>query len=136
MTKSLSCNFDVSSVLTRKCNISIMMMNPISTAYVLRHHRYHQPINIPTAGLRPSIWITHMSYHPPRGPSARWWVLTTANEVGTNGLTCLSKHVGARNNKFLVTHPMTDQCCLTSAITRRSALFTGPSSTSSPYYGD
>jgi hypothetical protein len=39
-------------------------------------------------------------------------VLTTANATGTNGLTCLSKHGGARNNKFLDTHPMTDQRCL------------------------
>jgi hypothetical protein len=55
-------------------------------------------------------------------------VLTTANAAGTNGLTCLPKH-GARDNKILVTHPMTDQRCLTSAIARRSAL-PGPSSSS------
>jgi hypothetical protein len=40
-------------------------------------------------------------------------VLTTANAAGTNGLTCLPKHGGAQDNKFLVTHPMTDQRCLT-----------------------
>jgi hypothetical protein len=37
------------------------------------------------------------------------WVLTAANAAGTNGLTCFPKHGGARDNKFLVTHPMTDQ---------------------------
>jgi hypothetical protein len=37
---------------------------------------------------------------------------------GTNGLRCLSKHGVARDIKFLVTHPMTDQRCLTSAIAR------------------
>ncbi|RVE42481.1 hypothetical protein evm_012866 [Chilo suppressalis] len=49
-------------------------------------------------------------------PSADWWVLTTADAAGTNGLTCLPKHGGARDSKFLVTHPMTDHCesCLTS----------------------
>jgi hypothetical protein len=26
------------------------------------------------------------------GPNAGWWVLTTANAAGTNGLTCLPKH--------------------------------------------
>jgi hypothetical protein len=31
-------------------------------------------------------------YNPPRGRSAVWWVLTTANAAGTNGLTCLPKH--------------------------------------------
>jgi hypothetical protein len=36
-------------------------------------------------------------------------VQTTANAAGTNGLTCLPKHGGARDNKFLVTRPMTDQ---------------------------
>jgi hypothetical protein len=58
-------------------------------------------------------------YNPPHGPSADW-VLTTANAAGPNGLTCLPKHGGARN-KFLVSHLMTDQRCLTSAIARRSA---------------
>jgi hypothetical protein len=48
----------------------------------------------------------------------------------TNGLTCLPKHGGAQDNKFLVTHPMTDQRCLTSAIARRSALTAQPSSSS------
>jgi hypothetical protein len=52
----------------------------------------------------------------------------TANAVGTNGLACLPKQGGVRDIKFLVTHPMTDQCCLTSAIARRSALAAGPSS--------
>jgi hypothetical protein len=54
-------------------------------------------------------------YNPPRGPSADW-VLTSA---GTNGLTCLPKRGGTRDNKFLVTHPMTDQRGLASAIARR-----------------
>jgi hypothetical protein len=31
-------------------------------------------------------------HNPPRGPSADWWVLTTANAAGTNSLTCLRKH--------------------------------------------
>jgi hypothetical protein len=31
-------------------------------------------------------------------------------------------HGGARDNKILVTHPMTDQCCLASAIARRAHL--------------
>jgi hypothetical protein len=36
-------------------------------------------------------------------------VLTTANAAGkTNRFTCLPKNGGARDNKFLVTHPMTD----------------------------
>jgi hypothetical protein len=63
---------------------------------------------------------------PPREPSAGWWVLTTANAAGTNDLTCLPKHGGAQDNKFLVTHPMTDQRYLASAIARRSALTAGP----------
>jgi hypothetical protein len=40
--------------------------------------------------------------------------------AGTDSLTCLPKHAGARDNIFLVTHPMTDQCCLTSTIARRA----------------
>jgi hypothetical protein len=51
----------------------------------------------------------------------------TANTAGTYGLTCLPKDGEARDNTFLVTHPMTDQRCLTSAITRRNALTSGPS---------
>jgi hypothetical protein len=44
------------------------------------------------------------------------------------GLTCVPKSGGARNNKLLVTHPMSDQRCLTSAIVRQSALIAGPPS--------
>ncbi|RVE45571.1 hypothetical protein evm_009768 [Chilo suppressalis] len=47
---------------------------------------------------------------PPRGRSAHWWVLTTADAAGTNGLTCISNYGGAQDNKFLVAHPMTDHC--------------------------
>jgi hypothetical protein len=65
-----------------------------------------------------------------RGPSVDWWVLTTANAALTNGLTWVPKHGGARDNKFLVPHPMTSQLCLTSAIARRSALTAAPSSSS------
>jgi hypothetical protein len=72
----------------------------------------------------------HITGHnPPCGPSAGWWVLTTANAAGSNCLTCLPKQ-GVREKKFLVTHPMTDQSCLTSAIARRSALTAEPWSSS------
>jgi hypothetical protein len=43
-------------------------------------------------------------------------VLTIANAVGTIGLLCLLKHIGARDNKFLVTHLMANQCSLASTI--------------------
>jgi hypothetical protein len=83
----------------------------------------------PLVGHRPSLWITHRTGHkPPRGPSTDWWMLTTANGAGTNGLTCLAKHGKTRDNKFLATRSVTDQGCLTSAIARRSALTAGPSS--------
>jgi hypothetical protein len=45
----------------------------------------------------------------------------TANSAGTNGFTCLPKHGGTRDNKFLVTHRMIIKRCLTSANVRRSA---------------
>jgi hypothetical protein len=74
--------------------------------------------------------LRRTGHNPPRGPSAGWWVLTTANAAKTNSLTCLPKHGGARDNKVLVTHLITDQPCLISAIARRSALTVGPSSSS------
>jgi hypothetical protein len=43
--------------------------------------------------------------HNPREPSAGWWVLTTANTAGTNGLTCLPKHGGALDDR-----PMLFRC--------------------------
>jgi hypothetical protein len=61
-------------------------------------HLHHQPINVPTAGAQ------------------------TFLAAGTNVLTCFLKHGGARDNKFMVNHPMTDQRCLTSAIAHRSAM--------------
>jgi hypothetical protein len=93
---------------------------------------HHQPINAPTAGAQAFLMdYTYgeraMTQHA--GP-VRWWVLTTANAAETNGLTCFAKHGGTRDNKCLVTHSMTDQRCLTSAIVHRSALTVGPSSSS------
>jgi hypothetical protein len=71
---------------------------------------------------RPSLWINRGTGHnPPRGPSAGWRVITTAIAAGTSSLTCLPNNGGARDNKFLVTHLMTDQRCLTSVIARRNA---------------
>ncbi|RVE43545.1 hypothetical protein evm_011803 [Chilo suppressalis] len=78
------------------------------------------PINVPTAGAQafPMGGIGRLGYDPPRGPSVDWWVLTTADAAGTNDLTCLPKHGGARDSKFMVTHPMTDHCesCFTFAF--------------------
>ncbi|RVE42913.1 hypothetical protein evm_012441 [Chilo suppressalis] len=44
--------------------------------------------------------IGRLGHDPPRGPSADWWVLTTADAAETNGLTCLPKHGGARDTNF------------------------------------
>jgi hypothetical protein len=76
------------------------------------------------------LHIRRTDHNPPCGPSAGRWVLTTANAAGANGLTYLSNHGRGRANTFLVTHPMTDQRCLTSTIARRSALTTEPTSSS------
>ncbi|RVE40846.1 hypothetical protein evm_014504 [Chilo suppressalis] len=79
---------------------------------VLKLFLYENEINVPTVGAHafPVDGIRRLGQDPPRGLSADWWVLTTANAAGTNGLTCLPKHGGARDRKFLVTHPMTDHC--------------------------
>ncbi|RVE53193.1 hypothetical protein evm_002026 [Chilo suppressalis] len=80
-----------------------------------------EPINVPTAGAQafPMDGIGRLGHDPPRGPSADWW----ADAAGTNGLTCLPKHGGTRDRRFLVTHPMTDHCesCLTSTIAAERA---------------
>ncbi|RVE53003.1 hypothetical protein evm_002301 [Chilo suppressalis] len=85
----------------------------------------NKPINVPTAGAQafPMDGLGRLGHNPPRGPSAGWWVLTTANAAGTNGLTCLPKHGGARDSKFLVAHPMTDHCesCSTSTTAAERA---------------
>jgi hypothetical protein len=49
-------------------------------------------------------------------------MLSTVNVAGTNRLTFLPKHGGARDNIFLVTNPMIDLCerCLASAIARQA----------------
>jgi hypothetical protein len=45
-------------------------------------------------------WLTKI-YYLEEEPSLKLrWVLTIANATGTNGLTCLPKHGGARDNKF------------------------------------
>ncbi|RVE43094.1 hypothetical protein evm_012268 [Chilo suppressalis] len=40
--------------------------------------------------------IGRLGRDPPRGPSADWRVLTTADAAGTDGLMCLPKHGGTR----------------------------------------
>ncbi|RVE44930.1 hypothetical protein evm_010429 [Chilo suppressalis] len=66
-----------------------------------------EPINVPTAGAQafPMDGIGRLGHDPPRGPSVDWWVLTTADAAGTNGLTCLPKHGGSSRN-FLLPHQL------------------------------
>jgi hypothetical protein len=55
---------------------------------------HHRPINVLTAGeegLPYGLYTRRTGHNPPRGPRAGWWVLTTANAAGINGLTCLPK---------------------------------------------
>ncbi|RVE45953.1 hypothetical protein evm_009426 [Chilo suppressalis] len=86
---------------------------------------YQPPFNVPTAGAQAFLMdgIRRLGYVPTRGPSADWRVLTNADATGTNGLTCLRKHGGAQDSKFLVTRPMTDHCesFLTSTIAAERA---------------
>jgi hypothetical protein len=68
-----------------------------------RFHHHHQPINVPTAGAQAFLMdynraITHQRLNVP------------------------SEARGAPYNKFLVTHPMTGQSCLTSAIALTGAI--------------
>jgi hypothetical protein len=56
-----------------------------------------------STGLPYGSHIKRTGHNPSHGPSADWWVLTTANAAETNGLTCLLKHGGTLDNKFLVT---------------------------------
>ncbi|RVE44983.1 hypothetical protein evm_010347 [Chilo suppressalis] len=77
-----------------------------TTVHILTIHysklAKNKPINVPTAGVQtfPMDGIGRLGHDPPRGPSADWWVLATADAAGTNGLTCLPKHGGARDSKF------------------------------------
>jgi hypothetical protein len=82
-------------------NQLVMMMMMMVRLY------HHQPINVPTAGAQAFLMdylqgeqaITHHA-----GPvRIGGW---TANAAGTNGLTCLPRHGGARDDKVLVTHPI------------------------------
>jgi hypothetical protein len=94
---------------------------PLVIVVPTTHHHHHQPINFLTAGAHES-WSSYKktAHNPPRGPSADKCVLTTTNAAGINGLTCLPKLFRARDNKFLVTHPVIDQSCLTFTIAHRA----------------
>ncbi|RVE46402.1 hypothetical protein evm_008936 [Chilo suppressalis] len=50
-------------------------------------YNHHQPINVPTAGAQAFSrdGIGRLGHDPPRGHSADWRVLTTADAAGTNG---------------------------------------------------
>jgi hypothetical protein len=86
----------------------------ITTLHSIHHH--HQPINVSTAGAQAFL----MNY--PQGEqviahhAGPVRIVTTANTARTSSLTSLPKHGEARDNKFLVTDPMTDQRCLASTI--------------------
>jgi hypothetical protein len=56
-------------------------------------------------GLPYRLRIRKTGYNPPRGPSADWWVLTTA---ARNSLTWHEKHVGAQNNTYTLRYPSDD----------------------------
>ncbi|RVE43924.1 hypothetical protein evm_011435 [Chilo suppressalis] len=83
----------------------------IQSSVVISPNLYHhQPINVPTAGPQafPTDGIGRLGHDPPRGPSADWRVLTTADAPLTNGLTCLPKHGGTRDRRFFG-HPSNDR---------------------------
>jgi hypothetical protein len=89
-------------------------------------------INASTAQAHTLLHIRKTGHSPPRRSSADFWILTTANTAGTNGLKCLPKHGGALDYH----HPKTDQRCLTFANARWSVLTTGPSSSFTLYQND
>jgi hypothetical protein len=60
------------------------------------------------------LHVRRTNHNPPRAPSV---VTSTLVETGVGANDCrCSRDQSAFRNKFFVTHPMTDQCCLTSAI--------------------
>jgi hypothetical protein len=83
----------------------------------------HKPINVPTAGAQ-AFCMDHTQRERAIAHHVDWWLLTTTNAAGTNSLTCLPKHKGARDYTFSVTHPISDQRCLTSAIALTTGLLT------------
>ncbi|RVE41191.1 hypothetical protein evm_014158 [Chilo suppressalis] len=85
-----------------KTNLKSVEVAQRAVLKVYNHHHHHQPINVPTAWAQafPMDGIGRSGHDPPRGPSADWRVLTTADAAGTNGLTCLPKHGGARDSNF------------------------------------
>jgi hypothetical protein len=54
-------------------------------------------------GVPYGLYIRRTGHNSPPWPSAGWW-LRIVNAARTIVLTCLPKHGGARDNKFLVTH--------------------------------
>jgi hypothetical protein len=52
-------------------------------------------------GFSYGLHLRRTGHNPPRAPSVDRWALTNANAAGTNGLTCLPKHGGAPDNKFI-----------------------------------
>jgi hypothetical protein len=76
-------------------SVTYLTSLPTRTKTEQRYHHHHQLINVSTAGaLHYGLHIRRTSHNLPRGPSAGWRVLTTANAAETNGLTCLPKHGG------------------------------------------
>jgi hypothetical protein len=81
-------------------------------------------------GLPCGLQIRRTGHNPPHGPSVDWWVLTTANAAGTNGLTCFSKHGGAQD---IFGHPSDDRPTLLNFRDRASCALTALSSSYTQY---
>jgi hypothetical protein len=95
-------------ILTKGINIFGFPNKRILVKYYLGQHRGKSSLS---AYWCPHCWGIDLPYglhirttghNQPRGSRVDWWVLTTANAAGTNGLTCLQKHGGASDNKFNV----------------------------------
>jgi hypothetical protein len=75
-----------------------------------------------------------VGHYPLRRLSADWWMLTTANAAGINGLMCLLKHGGVQDSKFLVPNLigwptlLNFRNCTPSVLTAGSSNLSGPSS--------
>jgi hypothetical protein len=128
---------DVRQVASRKNNYRIFITTwwktclptPLSRIRVgkRRHSAYYCPHCWGT-GLPYGLPTRRTGHNPPRGTSG---VLTTANATGTNGLTCLPKHGGARDD------PSDDRPKLLSFSDRTpSALTVEPSSYASKIQTD
>jgi hypothetical protein len=77
------------------CYVFLLLTGIVYFWFACQKGFYFMLICFATIILLNIVTLSPYAPYPTSRPNADWWILTSANTAGTNGLACLSKHTGA-----------------------------------------